>query len=202
MHRDRSVREKVDRYVTDVSGTDNRIQWALFMPDFVKKQVGDSGIDVVHFEYRTLPAFRFIGVGAPEPKCEKREEIMRVLDAMPEYASGFDYDIFFTHEEGKAVEEHNWHGLLGRFMKAGAPVPDGFSYFDFLSPDSPRWSDAAGPPYLRQFAFAVFSGEGDEPLRTNRAGFDGDVMYDTTRNIILGEDVTIPYPENYWTAEI
>ena len=33
-------------------------------------------------------------------------------------------------------------------------------------------------------------------------GFDSDAMYDVTRNIILGDGVSIPYPEKYWTAEV
>lgn len=32
-------------------------------------------------------------------------------------------------------------------------------------------------------------------------GFDCDAMYDVTRNIILGQNVIIPYPDKYWTAE-
>ena len=33
-------------------------------------------------------------------------------------------------------------------------------------------------------------------------GFDCDAMYDVTRNIILGQNVPIPYPDKYWTAEV
>lgn len=32
-------------------------------------------------------------------------------------------------------------------------------------------------------------------------GFDCDAMYDVTRNTILGQNVIIPYPDKYWTAE-
>ena len=35
-----------------------------------------------------------------------------------------------------------------------------------------------------------------------REGYDSDAMYDVTRNIILGQGITIPYPEIYWTAEV
>ena len=35
-----------------------------------------------------------------------------------------------------------------------------------------------------------------------REGFDSDAMYDVTRNVLLGQDVPIPYPEKYWTAEV
>lgn len=33
-------------------------------------------------------------------------------------------------------------------------------------------------------------------------GYDSDAMYDVTRNFILGQNVTIPYPDKYWTAEV
>ena len=35
-----------------------------------------------------------------------------------------------------------------------------------------------------------------------REGFDSDAMYDVTRNIILGQNIAIPYPDKYWTAEV
>jgi len=34
------------------------------------------------------------------------------------------------------------------------------------------------------------------------AGFDVNGLYDVTRNIILGQGVTIPYPEIYWVANV
>ncbi len=33
-------------------------------------------------------------------------------------------------------------------------------------------------------------------------GYDSDAMYDVTRNIILGQNATIPYPDKYWTVEV
>lgn len=33
-------------------------------------------------------------------------------------------------------------------------------------------------------------------------GFDCDAMYDVTRNTILAQNVMIPYPMKYWTAEV
>jgi hypothetical protein len=36
----------------------------------------------------------------------------------------------------------------------------------------------------------------------NDEGTDGGKMYDVTRNIILGQNVNIPYPDKYWTAEV
>lgn len=193
MLRDRAVREKVRLYVADICDYDNRIQWTLFMPDFVKKQAGETGITLDSFDYHKMPAMRFIGV---EAGWDQRGEIIRVLDSMQEYKSGFDHNIIFMHHFGRSVDTERWHGYLGRFMKADAPVPEGFSHFDFV----PENDFKSGAPYLSQFAFAVFSGS--EDALHKKAGFDSDAMYDITRNIILGENVPIPYPEKYWTAEV
>ena len=64
----------------------------------------------------------------------------------------------------------------------------------------PQNDHKQGIPYLSQFAFARFAGDVDSMLREE--GFDGNAMYDITRNIILGQDVCIPYPDKYWTAEV
>jgi hypothetical protein len=194
--RDHAVREKVDSYVTLVSITDNRIQWALFMPDFVKKQVGDANVKVESFEYRRLPAMRFIGRETMDG--DNRQEVFKMLDAMAEYRSGFDYDLLFQHHYGKPVDVEHWHGFWGRFMSAGAPVPEGFVSVDF-DPNG-KWEGPAGPPYVSQVAYAVFSGDVAEMHKSE--GFDSDLMYDVTRNIVLGDDVCIDYPEKYWTAEV
>lgn len=53
---------------------------------------------------------------------------------------------------------------------------------------------------MSTFAYATFSG--DIEAMHKREGYDSDAMYDVTRNIILGQDINIPYPEKYWTAEV
>jgi len=193
--RDPKVREKVADYVMRLEGCDNSLQWTLFMPDFVKNQT--KGFKVERFEYRELPAFRFIGREGKEfSDLERRKEVFRILDAMIDCKSGFDYDLLFMHHNGLAVDISPWHGVWGRFMKADAPVPESFLSFDFVPHDVP----VTGTPYYSRFAFAVFSGE-MAALHSNK-GFDSDAMYDITRNIILGDGVNIPYPEKYWTAEV
>lgn len=84
-------------------------------------------------------------------------------------------------------------------MKAETPVPEGFIYFDF-TPQRTESYFVAGPPYISQFALAVFSGNMEAMHK--KEGYDRDAMYDITRNIILGQDVNIPYPDKYWTAEV
>ena len=172
----------------------------------IQKQLDSVGAKLEHWEYRTLPAVRFIGLAYDPASCsfqayydgwaETREKAAAVLDTMPEYASGFDYDLTFSHHFGKRVEEERNHDFIGRFMKAGAPVPDGFAHWD-LVPDS------SGTPYLTfcsQFAFSVLAGDHDKVH--SGEGFDVNALYDITRNIILEEKIAIPYPEIYWTAEV
>jgi hypothetical protein len=209
--RERDIREKIAGNKTGPAGTDSvkifgfinhlkncdaGVQWALFMPDVVKNQ--QNGFKVETFEYKTMPAMRFIGQETRDDldNIEVRKELFSVLDAMNEYKSGCDYDVLFMHHYGRGVDVERWHGFWGRFMKAETPVPEGFVSFDFL----PHREGDAGLPFISQFAYATFSG--DMEAMHKREGYDSDAMYDVTRNIMLGQGVTIPYPCKYWTAEV
>ena len=205
-----SVRERIAGYRTGPAGTDTAgmfgyvnmlkdldagVQWTLFMPDSVEKQ--QKGFKVESFEYRKMPAMRFIGrEGEDLADISVRKQLFNVLDDMGAYKSGLDYDVLFMHHYGLGVDVGEWHGLWGRFMKEGAPVPEGFAYCDF----TPVYDEKAGPPYYSQFAYATFTGD-KQAMHTNE-GFDSDAMYDVTRNIMLGQGVNIPYPDNYWVAEV
>jgi AraC-like DNA-binding protein len=208
--RGRSVREKIAGNKTGPTGTDSvdffgyinclkdcdaGVQWTLFMPDMVERQ--QKGFKVDSFEYKKMSAMRFIGrEGDDLNNMEVRKKLFSALDAMDEHKSDFDYDVLFMHHYGLGVDVGPWHGVWGRFMKADTPVPEGFLYFDFV----PHNDGKAGPPFSSQFAYATFSGDNDAMHK--REGYDSDAMYDVTRNIILGQDVNIPYPDKYWTAEV
>lgn len=209
---DRNVRRRIAGGKTGPTGTDSvevfgyinllkdcdaAVQWALFMPDVVERQ--QNGFKVDSFEYKKLPVMRFIGREYTEhdPADMSRElEIMRILESMPEYRSGFDYDVLFMHHYGLCVDAGPWHGFWGRFMRADTPVPEGFLCFDFV----PQNDGKAGPPYMSQFAYVTFSGDPEAMHR--QEGYDSDAMYDVTRNTMLAEGVNIPYPDKYWTAEV
>ncbi|NLG28906.1 MAG: hypothetical protein GX557_13415 [Chloroflexi bacterium] len=181
-------------YVNCLKDCDAGVQWALFMPGVVERQ--QQGFKVDSFEYKRMPAMRFIGQEDDGSGGPNREELFRTLDAMSEHNSAFRHDVLLMHHYGLGVDVGPWHGFWGRFMKAETPVPEGFVHFDFVPDDD----DRAGPPYYSQFAFATFSG--DRAAMHRREGYDSDAMYDVTRNIILGQGVNIPYPEKYWTAEV
>lgn len=187
-------------YINYLKDCDAGVQWALFMPDFVKQQ--QNGFQVDSFEYKKMPAMRFIGKECIEHDSADMSwelEIMRILDDMTEYKSDFDYDVLFQHHFGKCIDVECWHGFWGRFMKADTPVPEGFIHFDFIPKrDSNNFEE--GSPFLSQFALAIFSG--DNKAMHKSEGYDINAMYDVTRNIILGQGVNIPYPDKYWTAEV
>ena len=208
--RERSVREQIAGNKTGPAGTDSvelfgyinclknsdaGVQWTLFMPSMVQRQ--QNGFQVNSFEYKTMPAMRFIGrEGEDFIDVEARKNLFRTLDTMNEYQSGFDYDVLFMHHYGLGVDVGPWHGVWGRFMRAGTPVPEGFLSFDFV----PNNDGKAGPPYCSVFAYATFCG--DMGAMHSAEGYDSDAMYDVTRNIILGQGVNIPYPDKYWAAEV
>ena len=182
-------------YINYLKDCDAGVQWALFMPDVVAEQ--QRGFKVDSFTYKKMPALRFIGREGEEfADMEIRRQLFRTLDALTEHRSGFDHDVLFMHHYGLGVDVGPWHGVWGRFMQADTPVPEGFLHFDFV----PHHSAQPGPPYISQFALATFSG--DMAAMHRREGYDGDAMYDVTRNIILGQGVNIPYPDKYWTAEV
>lgn len=152
---------------------------------------------VIRFEYRKMPAMRFIGKpGDMMTDMEKRKEVFHMLDGMDGFRSGFDHDLLVEHYGGLCIDVEQCHKFWGRFMKADTPVPEGFTSLDFVPYDD----RGAGPPYISQFAFAVFSG--DMETMHKYEGYDRGAMYDVTRNIMLGQGAVIPYPDKYWTAEV
>lgn len=206
----RSVREQIAGSKTGPTGTDHadlygfinylkerdaEVQWALFMPDKVKRQ--QSGFKVENYQYKTMPGIRFIGrESGTLASREARAEMFRGLDAISGYRSGFDYDVLLMHHDGMYIDVEPLHSFWGRFMRTDTPVPEGFLYFDFI----PYHNGKAGPPYISQFAFAEFSG--DYEAMHKQEGYDRNAMYDVTRNMMLSQGVTIPYPDKYWTAEV
>ena len=182
-------------YINELKNGDASVQWALFMPDLVEKQ--QQGFKLESFSCKRMPALRFIGQEeTPSFTPAMRQQVFQTLDTLADYRSGFDHDLFFMHHYGLTVDVGPWHGFWGRFMKADTPVPEGFISFDLIQ----RHDGKSGAPFLSQFTYATFLG--DEQALHRREGYDSDAMYDVTRNIMLAQDIIIPYPDKYWTAEV
>ena len=182
-------------YLNYLKDCDAQVQWALFMPDLVRQQ--QQGFQVTRFDYRRMPAMRFVGRELGDGAGDaQRQALFETLDKLSGYASGLDGDALLMHHYGLGVDVGPWHGMWGRFLRADAPVPEGFAAIDFTPEDDGR----SGPPYRSEFAWAEFAGDPETLHR--REGYDSDAMYDVTRNIILGQGVNIPYPDKYWTCEL
>ncbi|MCL2150937.1 MAG: hypothetical protein FWH50_01770, partial [Coriobacteriia bacterium] len=128
-------------YINYLKDCDAAVQWALFMPDMVEQQ--QRGFRLDSFEYKKLPALRFIGLESIMDKPddpEARRNLFATLDAMSGYQSEIAADIFLVHHFGLGVDIGPVHGFWGRFMQADAPVPEGFVHFDFV----PEMGSGAG----------------------------------------------------------
>lgn len=183
-------------YINHLKNLDAAVQWALFMPQVVANQ--QQGFSIESFAYKTMPPMRFIGRECDDSTAtpEGRQWIFDRLDSLSAYKSGHDYDILLIHHYGKGVDVEDGHAFWGRFFKADTPVPESLVSFDFI----PHFDNTPGAPFGSQFAFATF--KGDYQAIHKEEGFDANAMYDITRNTMLGQNVTIPYPEKYWTAEV
>ena len=183
-------------YINYLKGCDAGVQWALFMPGLVEHQ--QKGFKIDSFEYKKLPAMRFIGKLEEDglESLESRKEIFSILDSLESFKSGFDYDVMLAHHYGKGVNIGPAYCYWGRFMMVDTPVPDGFTHFDFV----PENDGKAGLPFISHVAFAIYSGD-IEALHSSE-GYDVHAMYDITRNVMLGQGVNIPYPNKYWNAEV
>ncbi len=191
--RERSVRKKIAGYPTNsmhatdigyinyLKDCDAAVQWALFMPEVVKKHGHKINRD--SFEYIEIGKVRFIGkefVKNPEIHVAHPEEALpELIEMLPEYGTEITALCHLEHHNGGAVNV-NQCNMMGYFCKAATPVPNGYDYYDVPT-------DHAG--------YAVYSSN----------NFDGnyfDAAYEFTRDQILGDNVCIPYPQAYWTAEV
>ncbi len=104
-------------YINFLKDMDAGVQWALFMPVCVKRQ--QKGFQVESFQYRSLPALRFIGREEDLDAPENRRELFQVLDGLGARSSDFVYDLFFMHHYGLGVDVERMHGFWGRFTVGG-----------------------------------------------------------------------------------
>ena len=191
--RARSIREKIagsanntvqmnDRgYINYLKECDISVQWALFMPEVVKKH--GHKINRESFEYIEIGKVRFIGLEfAKHPEIHllrPAESLPELMPLLSEYRTENTALCHLEHHHGGEVNV-NQCNMMGYFFKAGTPVPEGYDYYDVPTDHA---------------AYAVYF----------HPDFDGDIFgasYEFTRDQILGDNVNIPYPEAYWTAEV
>ncbi|MDR0272492.1 MAG: AraC family transcriptional regulator [Clostridiales bacterium] len=139
-------------------------------------------------KYIDLPAIRFIGKNVmAEGKnkgekygemWDKSHEFMPQLDAMTDYATVITDPCALMHNSNGDTKKNPMHYIVGKFMKAGTPVPDGFDFYDM--PEA-------------KVAYALFNGEFQEMIEKalmmtyEKANADGWV---------------VPYPEGWFHAEV
>ena len=191
--KDRNIREKIAGYPTGsmhatdmgyinyLKDCDTAVQWALFMPEVVKKHGHKINRD--SFEYIEIGKVRFIGKEfAKNPEihvARPAEALPELIEMLPEYGTEITALCHLEHHHGGEVNV-NQCNMMGYFCKAGTPVPVGYDFYDVPTEHA---------------AYAVYSSP----------NFDGnyfDAAYEFTRDQILGDNVNIPYPQGYWTADV
>ncbi|MCL2106842.1 MAG: hypothetical protein FWH26_07305 [Oscillospiraceae bacterium] len=148
-------------------------------------------VKLERIRYIDLPATRFIGMEIQEQEWPpdfvamyddmwgRRGEYIPILDAMPEYATEITELCVLTHNNNM---EH-WNPdsceetLIGKFMQAGTPVPEGFGYYDL-------------PPV--KVGFGVFLGEYETIQQNNYWS-----MWEK-----LSKKHDPPYPDGWFVAGV
>jgi len=163
----------------------NRYEW--WVPIKRTEELNKKQVNIESFEYIHLGKVRFIGVDGYKKSEDYFQVKERYAESMTELAALlaenvvlFDDPALMTHHNGKVWDSGETHQILGYFVKADTPVPEGYDCYDLLT----EWA-----------GYMVFGNE----------NFDGDYFtpaYEWTRDRILSDGVGIPYPEAYWTCEI
>jgi len=147
------------------------------------------GLTRERFEYIDLGKVRFIGLDEIRTGKGTAEllvdggEFLSVMDSLAQEYSATEItdNCVMIHHSG--TDHAETHIIIGRFFKADTPVPAGYDYFDLLT---------------EKAAYAVYSSE----------KFSGDLVngpedaYSLTRDQILSDNVSIPFPQAYWHAVV
>ena len=146
-----------------------------------------SLVEVQSVEYLSLPALRFIGkdvvASGPEAGAQygkmwgESGTFLPALDKLSAYASELTDPCALMHHNNQDATQQ-MHYLVGRFMKADTPVPDGFDFYDL--------------PASRVCRVYVV---GEFNAMISQA-------YALTRDRILADHHKVPYPLGYFHAEL
>lgn len=168
-------------YINYLKDCDAGVQRALFVPEVVKKH--GYKINGNSFVYIEIGKVRFIGLEfAKNPDIHllcPAESLPKLIPMLPEYGTEITALCHLEHHNGGEVNV-NQCNMMGCFCKADTPVPEGCDYYDVPTEHA---------------AYAVYYS----------LDFDGDISgaaYEFTRDQILSDNVHIPYPAAYWTADV
>ena len=168
-------------YINYLKDCDAGVQWALLMPEVVKKHGHKINRD--SFEYIEIGKVRFIGLEFAKNLdihlSRPAESLPKLISMLPDYGTEITALCHLEHHNGGEVNV-NQCNMMGYFCKADTPVPEGYDYYDVPTEHA---------------AYAVYYSP----------DFDGDIFgasYEFTRDQILSDNVHIPYPLAYWTAEV
>ena len=149
--------------------------------------MNDTKTTLESIRYFDLPATRFIGrdvQGGPKEFGEmwgRSGEFMPALEALREHhMADITEPCALMHFNNLRNDEpgNRMSYIIGRFMKAGTPVPDGYDVWDM--PES-------------TVGIGIIRGEFSELFKQG---------FGLTMNKIIADGYEIPYPENFFQAEV
>ncbi|MCL2508072.1 MAG: GyrI-like domain-containing protein [Oscillospiraceae bacterium] len=140
--------------------------------------------------YIDLPATRFIGMEVTgewpavmkeqQEMWDRKDDFLPVLDAMTEYAVEITDICALMHNNNldHGDPESRERYLIGKFMRAGAPVPEGFSYYDIPA------TKAALGIFRGEWGDMMDKAPGKLWVRISKGRYD------------------VPYPDGWFFAEV
>lgn len=118
-------------YINYLKDCDVAVQWALFMPEVVKKHGHKINRD--SFEYIEIGKVRFIGkefFKNPDMHVSRPiESLPELISMIPQYGTEITALCHLEHHHGGEVNV-NQCNMMGYFCKAATPVPEGYDFYD------------------------------------------------------------------------
>ncbi|MCL1909684.1 MAG: GyrI-like domain-containing protein [Kiritimatiellaeota bacterium] len=151
-----------------------------------ENMIQNPPVELESAEYLDSPGFRFIGkdVECNPPLIrevwKRKDEFMPVLDAMAEHSVITGNECGFMHFNNRRFGEpgERMRYIVGKFFKAGTPVPDGLDF----------WDVPAGA-----VAFVKCRGWSEDDLVRQSPG----IVYSK-----IAADAYVVLPDNYFQAEV
>lgn len=149
--------------------------------------------EMLEMNYKTIGKTRFIGASVLFPGGDAwdsgiwvepwrtAETYKKDLTALLEKygIEGLKYPCSLVCSGNQGLENGKVYYIAGYFFREGTPVPEGLQYYDIET---------------TEVGFAVFHNPHDHK--------DLEDTYTATRDRILSDGRSIPYPTGYWNAEV